>query len=80
MTVVNQYSLIVNKLAIIVAVFMVTLTHGYKECSPSEDVCEFWLTVEEQLTMTWKRTRVHAVNGVLYKYDEMPSNSTITVR
>ena len=71
---------VVNKLALVTALCVVLQTRGYKECAPSGDVCEYWLTVQEQLTMTWKATRVHAVNGKLYKHNEVPSNSTTTVK
>lgn len=50
--------------------------HGftYKECSPSEERCEYWLVIEERLTMHWDKTRVYAKNGTLYRHDEGPDN------
>lgn len=48
-----------------------------KECSPSESVCEYWLTIDERLTMTWKNVRVVAENGSLFKFNDVAKEAPV---
>ena len=53
---------------------------SHKECSPLQNECEYWLTVEEKVTMIWKNTQVYAVNGTLFVYNESLDNQRIEVK
>ena len=51
-----------------------TSSQGTTTCLPTDDKCEFWLTIEERLILHKDKTRVYAKDGVLYKHDEGPDN------
>ena len=68
--------------AIIVILWVGTMINGViTDCSPSQNVCEFWLVVHETLTMQWTRNhfpvRVEAHNGKLYAYDDTKQNTEV---
>ena len=52
--------------------------YKYDECAPGKDVCEYWLSVKEKLTMISGKALVYAHKGKLYRYDDY--NATTTVR
>ena len=74
------------QVAVFVCLFSSTLSMRhpdgwkYKECLPTEEVCEFWLLIHEQLTMIFHKDLVYAEGGRLYLYNEHPSNFTTEVR
>ncbi|XP_065678987.1 LOW QUALITY PROTEIN: uncharacterized protein LOC100210525 isoform X1 [Hydra vulgaris] len=68
-----------NAVTFFILIYMINNVKCYEECSYLKTECKYWLTVEEKLTMTWKKTRVRAVNQMLYKYDESPENYTIKI-
>ena len=49
-------------------------------CSPSDDVCEIYLSVAEHLTMKLENTRVYAHEGKLYKFFEAANENATKVR
>lgn len=51
----------------------------YDECNPDKDKCEFWLVLQEKLTMIAEKNLVYAHNSKLYLFDEHHSNSTTYV-
>lgn len=51
----------------------------YSECAQDEEVCEYWLTVQEKLTMVIDGVLVYSHNGTLFRYDESPDNYTTKV-
>ncbi|XP_065673687.1 uncharacterized protein LOC105843944 isoform X3 [Hydra vulgaris] len=51
----------------------------YKECLPVQEKCEYWLVIQEKLTMIFHKDLVYAENGKLYLYNESPSNFTTEV-
>ena len=51
----------------------------YKECLPEKEVCEYWLNIQEKLTMVFHKDLVYADKGRLYLYNEHPSNYTTEV-
>jgi len=51
----------------------------YLECSPDRELCEYWLVVQEKLTMIHDGVLVYSHNGTLIKYDEFPNNYTTKV-
>ena len=51
----------------------------YKECVPTAKTCEFWLIIQEKLTMIFHKDLVYADKGKLYLYNEHPSNFTTQV-
>lgn len=53
--------------------------HTYDECHPSKKTCEFWLVVEERLTMHWDNKRVYAKDSILYRHNEGPGNQDESV-
>ena len=46
----------------------------YRECEPTNEKCEFWLVIKQQLTMIYKKDLVYAHEGKLYLYNEHPSD------
>jgi len=52
---------------------------SYKECLPEQAVCEYWLIINEELTMIFHGDLVYADKGRLYLYNEHPSNFTTLV-
>ena len=52
---------------------------NYKECPPGEEKCEFWLFIQEKLTMIYHKDLVYADKGKLYLYNEHPSNFSTEV-
>ena len=65
-------------IAVLSAIMMINEAH-IDNCSPSEEICEYWFAVEEKLTMQWRGTRVKASNGILYPYFESDINITTKV-
>ena len=65
---------------IIQAFFSVEVCENYEygECAPEKEVCEYWLSVKEKLTMIYKQDLVYAHKGKLYRYDD--ENATVAVR
>ncbi|XP_066921710.1 uncharacterized protein [Clytia hemisphaerica] len=66
---------------ILLAVFLILAIFGIhhikcedtpEPCKPENDVCEFWLTIEERLVLHQDNVRVVAINGSLYKHDQGP--------
>ena len=53
---------------------------NYKECLPDKEVCEYWLNLQEKLTMVFHKDLVYADKGRLYLYNENPNNYTTVVR
>ena len=51
----------------------------YDECYPSNETCEYWLVIQEKLTMIYDGVLVYGHNGSLIKYDEFPNNVTTKV-
>ena len=51
----------------------------YKECLPTEERCEYWLVIQEKLTMVFHGDLMYAEGGKLYLYNEHPSNFTTEV-
>ena len=51
----------------------------YNECHPDNATCEYWLVIQEKLTMIWDGVLVYSHNGTLYRYDEFPENATTKV-
>ena len=51
----------------------------YTVCNPNLDICEYWLSIEERLTMIHDSDLVYGHKGRLYKYHENWSNATYTV-
>ena len=51
----------------------------YKECLPDKETCEYWLNIQEKLTMIFHKDLVYADKGRLYLYNEHPSNYTTEV-
>ena len=52
---------------------------NYKECPPEQETCEFWLYIQEKLTMIYHKDLVYADKGKLYLYNEHPSNYSTEV-
>ena len=48
-------------------------------CDPNSEVCEYWLTIEEKLTMIHNKDLVYGHKGQLYKYYDDWSNASSTV-
>ena len=48
-------------------------------CDPSLEVCEYWLAIEEKLTMIHNKDLVYGHKGHLYKYYDHWSNASSTV-
>ena len=53
--------------------------YEYEECPPENKKCEFWLVVQEHLTMIYEKNLVYAHKGNLYLYNEHHSNFTTHV-
>ena len=53
--------------------------YDYEECAPEKKKCEFWLVVQEHLTMIYEKNLVYAHKGNLYLYNEHHSNFTTHV-
>ena len=53
--------------------------YEYEECPPEHKKCEFWLVVQEHLTMIYEKNLVYAHKGNLYLYNEHHSNFTTHV-
>ena len=51
----------------------------YTICNPNNDVCEYWLVLEEKLTMVHNSDLVYGHAGLLYKYNQHWSNASSTV-
>ena len=51
----------------------------YKDCLPTQEKCEYWLIIQEKLTMIFHKDLVYAEKGKLYLYNESPSNYTTEV-
>lgn len=51
----------------------------YDECNPDAAKCEFWLVIQEKLTMIAEKNLVYAHKSKLYLYNEHHSNSTTYV-
>ena len=54
--------------------------YEYTECTPTESTCEYWLVIQEKLTMIYLKNLVYAHKGKLYLYNEHHSNYTTNVR
>ena len=52
---------------------------NYQECPHTETRCEYWLVIQEKLTMIYDRNLVYAHKGKLYLYNEHFSNYTTEV-
>ncbi|XP_057309635.1 uncharacterized protein LOC130647701 [Hydractinia symbiolongicarpus] len=52
---------------------------NYEECSPTKTTCEYWLVIQEKLTMIYEKNLVYAHKGKLYLYNEHHSNYTTRV-
>lgn len=52
---------------------------SYSICSPVFEFCEYWLVLEERLTMVHEADLVYGHQGYLYKYHEHWTNATSTV-
>ena len=84
MDIIRQY--FINKL-ILILVYLVTFIsailhpdgYDYQECPPTETRCEYWLVIQEKLTMIYDRNLVYAHKGKLYLYNEHFSNYTTEV-
>ena len=48
-------------------------------CDLSFEVCEYWLAIEEKLTMIHEKDLVYGHKGHLYKYYDHWSNASFTV-
>ena len=48
-------------------------------CDLSFEVCEYWLAIEEKLTMIYNKDLVYGNKGHLYKYYDHWSNASSTV-
>lgn len=62
-------------------IFIVIFTLNIFKCSlsyecPENDKCEIWLSIKENLTMSWRKESVYAKDGALYSFDEHWSNAT----
>jgi len=53
--------------------------YNYEECTPDRKTCEYWLVVQEHLTMIYEKNLVYAHKGNLYLYNEHHSNFTTHV-
>ncbi len=51
----------------------------YTICNPNKEVCEYWLVLEEKLTMVHESNLVYGHDGQLYRYNEHWTNATNTV-
>ena len=51
----------------------------YPECASNSALCEYWLVVQEKLTMIYDGVLVYSHNGTLIKYDEYPGNYSTNV-
>lgn len=51
----------------------------YEECPPDQKKCEYWLVIQEKLTMISEKNLVYAHKGKLYLFDEHPSNYSVIV-
>ena len=52
---------------------------GAAECDRSAETCEFWLDIQERLTMQMGTTRVSAKKGKLYKFGEENDDNAVPV-
>lgn len=68
-------------IATLVPVFSTRHPDGfeYKECLPTQSECEYWLMIQEKLTMIFHKDLVYADQGRLYLYNEHPSNYSTEV-
>jgi len=53
--------------------------YDYEECSSLESKCEYWLVIQEKLTMIYEKNLVYAHKGKLYLYNEHFSNYSTEV-
>lgn len=52
---------------------------NYEECPPSKTSCEYWLVIQEKLTMIFEKNLVYAHKGRLFLYNEHHTNFTTHV-
>lgn len=48
-------------------------------CSMSDQTCEFWLEIENKLTMMAGKDAVYPANGKLYKYDVANTSAAVPI-
>ena len=61
------------------AVNIVLAASKYSVCNPNFEICEYWISIEERLTMVHDSDLVYGHKGLLYKYHDHWSNATSTV-